>query len=61
MPVCPKHRKSKARQRHRRAHQKMTPPHLVRCPRCRQLRLSHYACMSCGHYSGREVMETAAL
>lgn len=59
MPV-PKHRKSKSKQRMRRAQQKLTAPALARCPRCRQLRRPHHACTNCGHYQGRQVMEPAA-
>jgi large subunit ribosomal protein L32 len=56
MPPLPKRKYPKARQGKRRSHLKVTPPHVIECPRCRNPRLSHTACPSCGTYQGRDVM-----
>jgi large subunit ribosomal protein L32 len=57
MGALPKKRTSNRRQGNRRAHHKVAIPQLVRCPQCRQLRLSHHACPNCGTYRGRQVIE----
>ncbi len=48
----PKHRKSKSKTRMRRSHDALTPPGLVECPQCREMRAPHRACPSCGYYKG---------
>jgi large subunit ribosomal protein L32 len=51
--AVPKKKTSKARKRSRRAHWKLQPLNLVRCPQCRRLKPSHLVCPTCGHYAGR--------
>jgi large subunit ribosomal protein L32 len=41
----------------RRQHHKLTAPHMVTCPNCRALKVSHRVCMSCGYYAGRQVVD----
>jgi large subunit ribosomal protein L32 len=48
---------SRSNTRSRRAHWKATRPHLVRCDRCREPKLSHTACPTCGTYNKRQVLE----
>jgi large subunit ribosomal protein L32 len=41
----------------RRSQWKATAPTLVACPRCRQPKLPHVACKTCGTYNDRQVVE----
>lgn len=52
----PQRKRSKLRNRHRRATQKIEAPKLVACPQCHEMRLPHQACRACGYYKGREVI-----
>lgn len=52
----PQSRRSKARNRRRRATQKLTPPKLIRCPQCHAMTVSHRVCPECGYYKGKEVV-----
>jgi large subunit ribosomal protein L32 len=54
----PKRRHSKARTSKRRAHDALTATGLSECPNCHERKLPHRACAKCGHYKGREVLET---
>lgn len=56
MPL-PKQRHSKARGRKRRTHYKISSLNLVPCPQCKQPRLPHCVCASCGYYKGKQVVE----
>ncbi|HUW96570.1 MAG TPA: 50S ribosomal protein L32 [Anaerolineae bacterium] len=60
MGAVPKTRISKARRGGRRSHQALTPPQLVQCPQCREPRLPHQVCPSCGYYKGVEVVKAKA-
>jgi large subunit ribosomal protein L32 len=60
MGAVPKTRISKARRGNRRSHQAMQAPHLIVCPQCREPRLPHHVCPSCGHYKGVEVVKPKA-
>ncbi|MBP9020072.1 MAG: 50S ribosomal protein L32 [Syntrophobacterales bacterium] len=51
----PVKRHSKSRRNKRRAHDFITPPITSLCPQCKQPKLPHQACLSCGTYKGREV------
>jgi large subunit ribosomal protein L32 len=55
--AVPKHRHSKSRRDKRRTHQKITAPNISACPQCGEARLPHHACMACGSYRGRTVIE----
>ncbi|MDN5292735.1 MAG: large subunit ribosomal protein [Eubacteriales bacterium] len=48
-------RRSKARNRRRRAMQKIGAPTLVVCPQCHELKMPHRACANCGYYKDRNV------
>jgi large subunit ribosomal protein L32 len=56
----PKRRHSKARGRKRRAHWKVEATQLVACPQCRELKMPHCVCLTCGHYDGRLVIDFEA-
>lgn len=56
MPPLPKKRYPKARQGKRRQFIKANAAHVVECPNCRNPRLAHHACPTCGHYHGRQAI-----
>lgn len=56
----PKRRVSHSRQGDRRSHQALTPPHLVECSHCHQMKRSHHVCPNCGWYGGREAVRIQA-
>ena len=56
--AVPKRRHSKARTNSRRANWRrleVTDPKI--CPNCREPKLPHRACLSCGTYKGRQVIQ----
>ncbi|MGA7876818.1 MAG: 50S ribosomal protein L32 [Desulfoferrobacter sp.] len=55
--AVPKRKTSKARRNKRRAHKKLAPPSLSRCPQCSEPRLPHRVCPTCGYYRDRVVLE----
>lgn len=57
----PKRRHSKARRDKRRAHDALRQPAVSTCPECGEVKVPHRACPHCGHYKGREVVETDEL
>lgn len=57
----PQHRRSKARNRRRRAEvMKMEAPKFNECPQCHEFKLPHRVCPSCGYYKDREVVAKKA-
>jgi len=52
----PKRRHSKARTASRRAHDHLKAPALSVCPNCRESKLPHRVCPSCGYYKGKPVI-----
>ncbi|KUG03079.1 lsu ribosomal protein l32p [hydrocarbon metagenome] len=53
----PKRRHSKSRSNKRASEwRKIDKPGLVECPQCKELKLPHHACLSCGYYKGKSVM-----
>lgn len=56
MPPVPKRKVSRGRRNRRRSHHALSLPHLVLCPECKEPRLPHRACPSCGSYRGHEVI-----
>ena len=55
--AVPKHKVSKSRRDKRRTHQKLTAPNVTECPDCGEARLPHHACLECGTYRGRNVID----
>jgi large subunit ribosomal protein L32 len=55
--AVPKRKVSRSNTRHRRAQWKAAAPTLVRCERCREMRLPHVACPTCGTYNKRQVLD----
>jgi large subunit ribosomal protein L32 len=56
--AVPKRRTSSTKRDKRRAHDALTPPHVIACPKCHEPTLRHRACPHCGTYRGRQVVET---
>ena len=55
--ALPKRRTSKSRRDKRRTHQKTQAPTLSVCPQCKEAKLPHHVCPSCGAYKGRTVIQ----
>lgn len=54
----PKRRHSKKRTSTRRAHDALQGHSLSECPNCHEKKMPHRVCPKCGHYKGREILET---
>ena len=57
MPPQPKRKHSRARQGERQSHLALKAAALVECPQCKNPKIPHRACPTCGTYDGREVVE----
>lgn len=57
--MLPAKRKSKTRQRKKRAHHALVPTNLVSCPKCGKAKLPHCACSICGYVSSRILLPLA--
>ncbi|MEK7136347.1 MAG: 50S ribosomal protein L32 [Patescibacteria group bacterium] len=44
----------------RRSHHALTGPRLSKCPKCEAPHLRHRACLNCGTYRGKEVVDVVA-
>jgi large subunit ribosomal protein L32 len=55
--AVPKRKVSKTRKRKRRTNWKVSPPGLVKCPKCDEFMAPHKACPHCGYYKNRKVIE----
>jgi large subunit ribosomal protein L32 len=55
--AVPKRKMSRSNTRSRRAQWKTTAASLVACDRCREPKLPHIACPSCGTYNGRTILD----
>ncbi|MCI0688109.1 MAG: 50S ribosomal protein L32 [Sporichthyaceae bacterium] len=55
--AVPKRKVSRSNTRTRRANWKAAKPTLVSCERCREPRLPHQACPTCGTYNQRQVVD----
>jgi large subunit ribosomal protein L32 len=53
----PTHRHSRSRRDKRRANWKGEQPALVECPECKEKKVPHKACISCGTYNGKTIIE----
>jgi large subunit ribosomal protein L32 len=55
--AVPKRKTSRSNTRSRRAQWKAKPASLAACKRCRELKLPHVACPTCGTYDDRVVLD----
>ncbi len=55
--AVPKRKTSLSNTRHRRSQWKTSAPTLVSCARCREPKLPHVACPTCGTYAKRRVLD----
>lgn len=55
--AVPKRKMSRSNTRSRRAQWKATAAPLTACPRCREPKLPHTACSTCGTYNDRDVLD----
>jgi large subunit ribosomal protein L32 len=53
----PTHRHSRARRDKRRANWKGEAPNLGQCPECKEMKMPHRVCPSCGIYNGTRILE----
>ena len=54
--AVPKRRMSRSNTRSRRSQWKASAPALVSCKRCKQDKLPHIVCPTCGTYNDRQVI-----
>ncbi len=54
--AVPKRKTSRSNTRHRRSQWKTVAPALSTCDRCKQPKLPHTACPTCGTYNKRQVL-----
>lgn len=57
--AVPARRTSKTKKRMRRTHLKKELPGVTTCPNCGEVIKPHRACVKCGSYKGKEVIETS--
>ncbi len=56
MGPLPKRKLSRRRKYNRRAHDKLSLNHLVRCENCGEYKPAHQVCPACGTYNGQQVV-----
>ena len=52
----PKYKMSKSKTRRRRANIRLAVPTIGVCPNCKEPKMPHRVCFSCGKYNGREII-----
>jgi len=55
--AVPKRKTSKSRKRKRRSHNHLKIKSLTLCEKCGSPKMPHVACLECGYYKGRQVIE----
>jgi large subunit ribosomal protein L32 len=60
MTPLPKRKVSKGRRNRRRSHDMLKPATLELCPTCKELKMPHRVCPSCGNYNGALVIDVKA-
>lgn len=59
--AVPKRKTTPSRRNMRRSHHALKAAGAVECPNCGELKRPHHVCSACGHYDGREVVQTEAV
>ena len=57
--AVPKSKISKSKRNMRRSHDALTISAYDECANCGELKRPHHVCGACGHYAGREIVNTA--
>jgi large subunit ribosomal protein L32 len=57
--AVPKSKISKSKRNMRRSHDALNISAYHECANCGELKRPHHICSACGHYAGREVIDTA--
>jgi large subunit ribosomal protein L32 len=60
MVALPKKKISSSRRGQRRSHDHIQLPPLMTCPQCKQRKVTHQVCPSCGTYNGIDVLHLDA-
>lgn len=58
--AVPRTRTSNAKKNSRRSHHAKKASNLTACPNCNTPRMAHRLCPHCGHYKGRNVVQSEA-
>ena len=56
--AVPKRKTTPSKRNMRRSHDALGANAINECPNCGEVKRPHHVCASCGHYGGREVIET---
>jgi len=56
MPI-PKRRNTRSSRGQRRSHDALKKLNLTTCPKCKESILPHRACLKCGTYNGKQIIE----
>lgn len=56
----PKYKTPRSKTRKRRSHLRLELPAVVSCQHCKEPKLQHHVCKSCGQYNGREIFKLEA-
>lgn len=56
--AVPKRKTGRAKTNSRRSSHTLSAANLMKCPQCHQPKLPHRVCGECGHYNGKEVIDT---
>ncbi len=56
--AVPSHKVSRSKRNSRRAHDSLKNAAHAECSNCGELKRPHHVCAACGHYDGREVVDT---
>jgi len=56
MAPLPKKKRPQSKKRSRWSHSALKPASLSTCPQCRNLKLPHRVCTTCGYYAGQEIL-----
>ena len=59
--AVPKSKISKSRRNQRRAHDALAAGSYHECSNCGELKRPHHVCAACGHYDGREIVDSEGL
>jgi large subunit ribosomal protein L32 len=58
--AVPKKKTSKSRRNMRRSHPALPASAHAECANCGELKRPHHVCGACGHYDGREVVQSSS-